>query len=301
MYDYRVYDLIFASELKMPEWKDVSIQYPTQLHVTIELGIVPKQLAGARKSGVCYQLGKGSLQLNVPGVARYLARNGNEIVVDPEPDASEDAVRAFLLDAPLCGILHQRGALPFYAAAVEVDEQAVMIAGISGTGKSTVARGLMHRGYKLISDDLTVVADRGGWLMVLGGYPCQRLPMDVLQREGLDPQAFTCMRQGIVQRRVPVLPEQWSGNTRPLKKIYLVTTWNKPDIELKALEEGNLKFNLLHDAMHRQYLSGMGGGFSLVKITAQLLNKMPAVQVIHGRSREGIEGCVDLVEENLKS
>ncbi len=277
MHHYGVYDLIFASELEMPEWEGVRIQAPTLPPVTIQLGIVAEHLPGARKTGVCYELGPRALQLNVPGIARYLARNGDEIVIDPAPEASEDTLRAFLLDAPMCGIFHQRGMLPFYGAAVEVGEGAVMIAGISGTGKSTVARGLMGRGYKLISDDLTVVADRGGRLVVLGGYPSQRLPMDVLRRERLDPEAYPRVREGIARRLVPVSPEQWSGTTRPLRKIYILGTWNKTDTEFKELEEGNLKFSLLHDAMHRQYLSGMGGGFSLVKITAKLMSRMPAV------------------------
>lgn len=50
-----------------------------------------------------------------------------------------------------------RGAIPFHACTVEIDGCAVLIAGRSGAGKSSLTAGLLGIGARLVADDLTVV------------------------------------------------------------------------------------------------------------------------------------------------
>lgn len=67
-----------------------------------------------------------------------------------------------------------RGAVPFHACAVDIAGRAVMIAGRSGAGKSSLTAALLRHGAKLIADDLTV-ADLTGTPMVARGRPAIRL------------------------------------------------------------------------------------------------------------------------------
>ena len=298
---YRVFDLNIQAEFLIPAFEGAQIEHAAEIDVTIRNGHVPEKLAEAKKTGVCYQLGRHMLQLNVPGIGRYIARKGQEIIVEPETEASFDAVHALLLDGPLTGIFHQRGMLPFYGGAVAVNDYAVMICGISGTGKSTLIRELIKKGYPFVSDDLAVVTGKEGILGMLPGYPFQRLPLDTLERNGLSPDQYPAVRPGINQRRVPVEKNAWTNHSLPLKKIVVLTTWNREGMESKVLESDTLKFNLLHDAMHRQYLSGMGTGFAQFKLTAGLMEKMPATQVIHPREPNKIDETLDLLVEVLAS
>jgi serine kinase of HPr protein (carbohydrate metabolism regulator) len=48
-----------------------------------------------------------------------------------------------------------------HASTVAVDGRAVLIAGISGAGKSDLALQLIDRGFTLVSDDQTIVQKRG--------------------------------------------------------------------------------------------------------------------------------------------
>lgn len=299
MHYYKAYGLNIASEFEILEFDAVTIDPVDKPHVLIRYGEIADRLPIIHKTGVCYQLGPGALQINFEGIGRYLAKKGSEIIIQPEENAENDAVRSLLFDAPLSGIMHQRGILPFYGAAIQVDDRAVLLCGISGTGKSTAAHELMKRGYNLVSDDISVVAQMDGSLTLLSGYPSLRLPSDVLKRNDMDPEDYPRIRQGIMQRRIPVPIEKFCDKALPLKKIYILTSWNKQEIEFKELEEDTLKFNLLHDSMHRQYLSGMGGGFALVKITASLMSQMPAAQVIHTRMAKDLDKMIDMIVEDM--
>ena len=48
-----------------------------------------------------------------------------------------------------------------HASSVAIDGRAVLIAGISGSGKSDLALRLIDRGFTLVADDQTVVQKRG--------------------------------------------------------------------------------------------------------------------------------------------
>jgi serine kinase of HPr protein (carbohydrate metabolism regulator) len=48
-----------------------------------------------------------------------------------------------------------------HASTVAIDGRAVLIAGISGSGKSDLALRLIDRGFTLVSDDQTIVQKRG--------------------------------------------------------------------------------------------------------------------------------------------
>jgi hypothetical protein len=73
-------------------------------------------------------------------------------------------------------LLAWRGILPVHASAVEIGGRGYLICGASGAGKSTLAAGLIARGARLISDDLSAIwIDGDGRAILLPGRPSIRL------------------------------------------------------------------------------------------------------------------------------
>src|SRR5205085_12132928 len=106
----------------------------------------------------------GMLLRVVPGVGRFLARDGASIEYCTEPGADIDAVEAILQGGVLGALIHQRGELPLHATTLISPDRArtIALAGHSGAGKSTTAYELIRRGWMMVSDDLTrVTIERG--------------------------------------------------------------------------------------------------------------------------------------------
>ena len=91
----------------------------------------------------------------------WLVAGGTE---DPVTCGSADiaAIHALdrLVDSVLRG-LHARGFISVHAASVATPGGILVVAGASGQGKSTLALGLAHRGFGLLSDELAII-DRDG-------------------------------------------------------------------------------------------------------------------------------------------
>jgi hypothetical protein len=91
----------------------------------------------------------------------WLIAGGTE---EPVTCLSADLAAIHTLDRLVDSVqrgLHARGLISIHSAAVAMPRGIVVIAGASGQGKSTIALGLAHRGFGLLSDELAIV-DRDG-------------------------------------------------------------------------------------------------------------------------------------------
>lgn len=158
---YRVSGLSVASEIALPGMIAGTQERAPQ--VTIRRGPVPSRLAGASAAGPTWQIAGKQFLLCVPDIARFLLRNGEEIIFAPEAEDNLADVPIFILGTVFGILLHQREQIVLHASAVRVNGKAVLFCGPSGAGKSTLAAALAQRGYSPVTDDFcTISVDRSG-------------------------------------------------------------------------------------------------------------------------------------------
>ena len=128
-------------------------------------------------------------------------------------------------------LLAWRGKVPLHASAVAIAGKGVIVCGVSGAGKSSLANALVACGGQLISDDLTVLEARAddGVPVLWPGRPAIRLlpseadrnlPLDPLGKVGVEP-VQVAQREAVpaatlvVLRRLPIIDE-------PVEKIAML-------------------------------------------------------------------------------
>ncbi len=160
---------------------------------------LPDHLPGAERAGLYAQARPGQLLQMVPGVARYLARDGVTIEVAAEPGADEGAVDVFLNGSARAALIHQRGELPLHAATLVPPRGngAVAICGPSGIGKSTLAAALSLRGWSLVADDMTRVTFDGAKALVWPGRGKIKLWRDACENFGRATAGLDRVREGM--------------------------------------------------------------------------------------------------------
>jgi hypothetical protein len=159
---------------------------PNWLHdASIRIGTVQPTLAAESASGMLWKAAPGRFLLDVPGVARYLVEDGRSITIDPQRSASDGDVARLARATPFAALCHQRGLAVVHAAAAVRDERAVLIAGDSASGKSTLLAALLARGWRMLADDLTPVRlDGESMPIALPTFPELILWEDALERMG---------------------------------------------------------------------------------------------------------------------
>src|SRR5690242_11264689 len=132
--------------------------------VTVTVGPLGREpeahLAGA---GAFWRATPAQFFLDVPGVARYLVCDGRRIEIEPSPQATHGAVGRITRGTPLAALCYQRGVLALHAATAARDGAAVVLAGDSTTGKSTLLAELLRRGWWMLGDEVApIVLGDGG-------------------------------------------------------------------------------------------------------------------------------------------
>jgi hypothetical protein len=156
---YRISGLSVASEIDLPGL--IAAAPGSVPQVTIRRGPVPESLPKPQVSGPIWQIAGKEFLIRIPDIARFLLKHGSEIVVEPESEASAADVPIFILGTVFGILLHQREQIVLHASAVRVNGRAVLFAGSTGTGKSTLAAALAQRGYPLVTDDFCALSADG--------------------------------------------------------------------------------------------------------------------------------------------
>lgn len=178
MHVYELFGLRVASELPLPELRASSVD---GCDVSIRRGRLPP--VSGEQAGLSVE-GEGVARLFIPGVGRYRMTT-DEMIVDPDPAASDRNVRLYLLGSAFAAILHQRGLLPLHANAVDIAGRAVAFLGHPGAGKSTLAAWFHDRGFAVLADDVCVVtAEPPSRPLAHAGIPRLRLWREALEASG---------------------------------------------------------------------------------------------------------------------
>lgn len=176
---YFAFGLTIASEVACPELPPA--QGTLEPDVQIRLGPVTPLPGATDPPAARLDVTDGTFTLELPSVARYRVRGGNEIQVDRDPGGDPRDLRSFLLGTVFGALIHQRGLLQLHASAIGVGGAAILFCGESGAGKSTLSAALARRGHTILSDDTgVVVPDDADRPRFHPGVPRLRLWRDAL-------------------------------------------------------------------------------------------------------------------------
>ena len=214
----RLFGVSVRSEIPLP--LGAAVHDPAD--VLIAYGAVPGAIENPRSEGVCFMARPDALLLSVGGVARYFVEGGARVTVERAAGSTEDEVRLFLLSSAFAALVHQRRMLPLNGTAIVAGGDAVVFAGAPALGKTTLAAGLLGKGYALLSDDLCAVSlDAAGRPVVHPGLPQVKLWANSLRELGHDAGALRPVRPGVAKYLMPV-QERFHGEAARLRSIYIL-------------------------------------------------------------------------------
>lgn len=295
MTSMKPFGLTIHSEIRLPGCH-VTGEAPD---VTVSYGGVPDLLPGAVMTRVCTQIRPGRFLLSLDGVAKYLVEEGRSITIEPAPGATDDEIRLFLMAAVWSALLLQRGLLPLHGSAIQGQDGAVILAGPSGNGKSTLAAALAEQGYPVLADELCALAvSADSPPLLLPGFPQMLLWEDSLRKLGRDMQRLTQVRPGLAKWIVPLdaYPERAAIS---LRSVYLLTVGNTADYDVRRFT-GMKPVQALIDATYRvHHVAGHGLGVPHFNQCANAARNITVKRVERPATPFDLAGLVSLLREEL--
>ena len=267
---YHCYNLDIDSDLELPEMLSLETA-PCAPDVRIRLRkIGTNGLVDGIQTGPYLWISPQALWFYVPHVARFLIRNGNLILVDPEPNVDEESIRVFLLGSALAALLFQRGYLVLHGNAIRIGDQCMICAGPSGAGKSTLAAAFLERGYRMLADDVVPVDNH---CRAVPGFPRVKLWKDVADNMGIDTTGLRRIRPQLEKFSLP-LTTGFNSEPLPIRWIYILNSHEEPTFQSELIR-GRQRFQrLYHNTYRVRFLESMNLRPDHLKRCGQLASRI---------------------------
>ncbi|MBR5994197.1 MAG: hypothetical protein IK018_10360 [Lachnospiraceae bacterium] len=250
MYKYRAYGLVFESDVELDECEpidagvpaDVTIRYSDLQDMVDELGacegVMSKRLSpdGEAPSRFTKNVGNAFYAYLV-GELYIKVSNWNLIEYKPLIDVESMDFHQWMLCYVMTIALIKKHEIIIHCAGLLVPgtDNAVLVCGDSGAGKSTISDALLDRGMLFVSDDSVRVGLENGEAKVYGSYRQRRLCEDVVERCGYDKDLLRYFEDGFKKKWALIVRDGYYGGT-PHKLKYLFFLSLKEDGELEFKE-----------------------------------------------------------------
>ena len=268
LFRYKAYGLNIESEFELSEL----LRGDGAPSVTIRRGYVPASLNGSSAGHDVCQVRPGRYLLRLEGRAHFLVSSGREIRVDQVSGQLSDEARLYLLGRCFGVLLHQRNVLALHASAILSKRGAVLFSGQSGSGKSTILRAFLKRGYQMLADDITgITEDSEGRPIALPAYP--RIMLGRAAAAELDVPVGHLRPMPPYVDKFAISPNgQFTYESMPVQKIFALATANVPAIELQPLTPVEAFFALTEHTFQNCVLNGLGKRTNHFRLTTRAAN-----------------------------
>ncbi len=173
--------------------------------VAREVDDLPDHLPGGDEIGPGMETAKDTLFISLPGVARALVRGGNTVDYRIEPGADPDLARRLFRGSARAALMHQRGDIPLNGTALCASNgTAVVLCGLSVTGKSTLAYELTRRGWTLLADGIACIANAMPRAQIHPADTSIELWAAACEHFGIDTAPLRRVRSRLQKYEVPV-------------------------------------------------------------------------------------------------
>ena len=254
---YSCFDFRLSSEIPLPELATAGAGDSRPV-VPVRLAALPETLAGGRSVGAGLEVAGEEAMLTIAETARYLVRDGREILVEPAPGGSPRNLRLFLLGSALGILCHQRGLLALHANGVVAGDRAFAFAGPSGAGKSSLAAYFAAAGHEILGDDVCAIAFEDGRPFAWPGLPRLKLWGDTLEAFARERGALEPAVEGMDKYHVPLADP---AQPRPIsfRRLYILSRAQAgAETAIRRLRGREAMDAVLAQTYRGQYLAPLG-------------------------------------------
>ena len=267
--------------------------------VSISLGSTPERISQPLKCGPRFEVSADELLLEIDGVARFWARGGHQIVVEPRRSPTpHDEISQFLAGSVLGFTLQQRCRCSLHASAVVHNEQAILFAGRSGCGKSTTVSALARAGFERLCDDICPIELKAGNLLAYPGVPASKLWPDSAAALGISANTLERVRPGTEKRFLP-WTEPLRDQPLPIGAVFLLHPSSETGVQSQLLSPIEAFASLQRHTYRRDFLLHPKSLSSHFQALSSIAKSIPVSTLRHSSSKFDLDAQTDRIRSAL--
>ena len=286
MYKYKIYGMIFESDIEFPECEpadagaevDVLVKYNDLQDMVDELKdhqiVLGEDLTFEGEMPSSYKkVENGVYSSYIVGIA-YVRMVGNNVIYYRNEKPTDDIVlHQWMLCYAMTLALIKKHEIILHCAGLLVPgtDDVVLVCGDSGAGKSTISNALLEKGMLFVSDDSVRVAVDSGEAKVYGSYKQRRLCEDGVEKGSFDKSVLQFYQEGKKRKWALNVGDAYYGNTpHRFRYLFFMTLKETGEVEFKEIT-GAAKISQIMRALYKT------GAYRDEGLTSELFLKFASI------------------------
>ena len=252
MYYYKLYGMKIKTDFDFPQL--VSCDDDKESDIEIVCGEIPQDILDEKIKKYEFDMKRSWLN-NL--TCYFVVENGDKITYSLKDGGKIMYLRSYLLGFGMSMIAMQRNMLSIHCSALADDNGAILIAGESGAGKSTVTKAFLENGYRLMADDMAwVETKKDGKSYAKPAFPFQKLCRNVVVEKGLSFEDLIYVDEDKDKFLVPYKGE-FSTCEVPVKGLIMLCATDSDEVATEEIK-GISKMTVCANNLFLRHLLGPG-------------------------------------------
>lgn len=296
MYYYQLFQLTIQSDV--PILQLLPADDTDHPDIIIEAGNIPEDIIEKESQNIYYEFGDARSWL-VNNYVRLLMEHGNHITYFKKDGCPDMYLTNYLLGWGMSMTCLQRNMLAMHCSVVTDDEKAYLISGESGSGKSTVTRELLHNGYKLMADDMTLVNLKEEKVLVTPAFPYQKLCRDAAMHCGKPMEELIYIDEAKDKFLVPC-HEIFENKELPIGGLIILYRHPNEDVVFQNVEGFNKLHAFANNLFLRHLLQQKKYDPKLGSIMLKMASKTPICTIGRPDDKDTVPEILTYVSDFIK-
>lgn len=275
LYGYKI-----KSDLELPYIPDYRNEKFRGI-IEVFSGSVPEELPGENRVRKNISRLSGGFKMHIPGVANFLAEKHDDnisVIYEQAEGSSEKSVSAFFLGTIMGGIMHLQNELCLHAGSLNWGNNTILIAGDSGSGKSSLLAEMLKNGARFVTDDVSVITKETEPFAIAAGHPNIRLWADAAQKANIAYDENHRIQNDFDKYWIPT-PNRFEKHSKNIVSLFILKNKRTDKVEFEQVIGFDKVKELRRNSFRKIFINIFDGQAEFFRQAAAFANSIEVYRV----------------------
>lgn len=298
-YRYKVYGIFIKSDIEIKEF--LKIKEINNDYIEICKADMPQKIKNDIDNGKHLCIDKNEIWFDASNIAVYRIMNGNQINYEPYDNADQVLLRVYLMCSCLGFIMIQRNKVAIHGGSIVINNNAVIVTGARGAGKSTLTTALRKQGYKFLADDVSAISIIDDEIQVESGFPYQKLCCDAMDQFKYDKRKYSSFIAGNKKKFIVSAKNDFQANNVKLSAIIELACSNVNTVYIEEIKGADKLKNIINSIYREEYIKDLGKmSAAYIKTCIYIACNIKYYKIFRPINKFTVQEQIKLIEDRME-
>lgn len=295
---YRVYGLRVKSDVEIIELLELDHEESSNIDVSITLDKMPQYIEDEIYNRKLVGYNENNMWFKGGNTAIFNIVDGNKIIIETIDGYDLKMLKIYIMGIAFAMLMIEREQISIHGASIDIDGRGILIVGESGAGKSTLTTALRQNGYKLLSDDMSVLSNNSGNILINPSFPMQRISEDVMDNLKYNKEEYSDIFLTRQKYLVPVT-DNFQIESIPLNAVFNLSEGDVNKVTISEVRGAEKLQFILNSIFRAEAFNHIKMSQKYFKKCLQIAKEVPIYKIVRPKNKFTVNQQIEIIEKTI--